>query len=56
MRGSRIEVGHFAIPAELGNSDFVARAPAEKVEELRTRIADIAQRAAAMEQMMEALK
>jgi hypothetical protein len=40
----------------LGNSDFVARAPAEKVEELRSRITDIEQRTAAMDQMMEALK
>jgi valyl-tRNA synthetase len=44
------------VEAQLGNSDFVARAPAEKVVELRTRIADIAQRTAAMDQMMEALK
>jgi valyl-tRNA synthetase len=44
------------LEAQLGNSDFVKRAPAEKVEELGSRIADIAQRTAAMDQMMEALK
>jgi valyl-tRNA synthetase len=44
------------IEAQLGNSDFVARAPAEKVEELRSRITEIAQRTAAMNQMMEALQ
>ncbi len=44
------------LEAQLGNSDFVARAPAEKVEELRSRIADIAQRTEALDQMLEALK
>jgi valyl-tRNA synthetase len=44
------------LEAQLGNPDFVERAPAEKVEELGSRIADIAQRTAAMDQMMEALK
>lgn len=44
------------IEGQLGNADFIARAPAEKVEELRARIVDIAQRTAAMDQMMEALK
>jgi valyl-tRNA synthetase len=44
------------IEGQLGNSDFVVRAPADKVAELRARIADIAQRTAAMDQMMEALK
>src|SRR5258707_3947597 len=41
--------------AQLGNADFVARAPVEKVAELRARIADIAQRTTALDQMMEAL-
>jgi valyl-tRNA synthetase len=44
------------LEAQLGNSDFVARAPAEKVAEWRARIADIAQRTVAMDQMMEALR
>ncbi len=44
------------VEAQIGNSDFVARAPAEKVTELRARIADIAQRTKAMDQMMEALR
>ena len=40
---------------QLGNADFVQRAPAEKVEELRARVTDIAQRNAALDQMLEAL-
>ena len=43
------------LETQLDNADFVARAPAEKVEELRTRIADIAQRTTALDQMLEAL-
>jgi valyl-tRNA synthetase len=41
--------------SQLGNSDFVSRAPAEKVAELRSRVADIDQRTSALDQMMEAL-
>jgi valyl-tRNA synthetase len=40
---------------QLGNSDFVNRAPAEKVAELRSRVADIDQRTSALDQMVEAL-
>ena len=43
------------LEAQLGNADFVERAPMEKVEELRARIADIAQRKTALDQMLEAL-
>jgi valyl-tRNA synthetase len=43
------------LEAQLGNQDFVDRAPAEKVEGLRARLADIAQRIAALDQMLEAL-
>ncbi|HJZ83052.1 MAG TPA: valine--tRNA ligase [Pyrinomonadaceae bacterium] len=43
------------LEAQLGNADFVARAPAEKVEELRARIGDIAQRMALLGEMLEAL-
>jgi valyl-tRNA synthetase len=43
------------LEAQLANADFVSRAPAEKVEELRARVADISQRTAALDQMMEAL-
>src|SRR6266568_114260 len=43
------------LEAQLGNPDFVARAPAEKVEDLRARIADIGQRTASLDQMLEAL-
>jgi valyl-tRNA synthetase len=43
------------LEGQLANADFVSRAPAEKVEELRARVVDIAQRSAALDQMMEAL-
>ncbi len=44
------------IEAQLANPQFVERAPAEKVEELRQRAEDIRQRIKALEQMAEALK
>lgn len=40
---------------QLGNQQFVERAPAEKVEELRQRVTDIEQRLNALEQNLEAL-
>jgi valyl-tRNA synthetase len=43
------------LQSQLGNSDFVNRAPADKVAELRSRVADIDQRTAALDQMLEAL-
>jgi valyl-tRNA synthetase len=43
------------LAAQLGNADFVQRAPAEKVEELRSRVADIGQRTTSLDQMLEAL-
>jgi valyl-tRNA synthetase len=43
------------LEAQLGNAGFVARAPAEKVAELRARVADIAARTVALNQMLEAL-
>jgi valyl-tRNA synthetase len=43
------------VETQLGNPDFVSRAPAEKVEELRARIADIGQRTVSLDQMLEAL-
>jgi len=43
------------LQAQLGNADFVSRAPAEKVSELQARVADIGQRTAALDQMTEAL-
>ena len=43
------------LEAQLGNADFVQRAPADKVAELRARVADIAERNAALDQMLEAL-
>jgi valyl-tRNA synthetase len=44
------------LDGQLQNPQFVERAPAEKVEELRQRSADIRQRRAALEEMLEALK
>jgi valyl-tRNA synthetase len=43
------------LDAQLGNQDFVERAPAEKVEGLRARLVDIGQRTSALDQMLEAL-
>jgi valyl-tRNA synthetase len=43
------------LEAQLGNQDFVERAPAEKVAGLRSRMEDIAQRTFALDQMLEAL-
>lgn len=43
------------LAAQLGNADFVQRAPADKVEELRSRVADIGQRTTSLDQMLEAL-
>jgi valyl-tRNA synthetase len=43
------------LEAQLANPQFVERAPAEKVEELRQRAADIGRRISALGQMLEAL-
>ena len=43
------------LEAQLANENFVARAPAEKVGELRQRVGDIAQRTSALAQTLEAL-
>ncbi len=42
--------------AQLSNENFVARAPSEKVEEIRTRVFDIEQRTKTLNQTLEALK
>jgi valyl-tRNA synthetase len=44
------------LEAQLANPQFAERAPEEKVKEVRDRLNDIAQRTAALQQMMEALK
>ncbi len=44
------------LDGQLGNSNFVDRAPAEKVQELRDRVADIEQRTRSLKQTLEALK
>jgi len=43
------------VETQLANPQFVERAPAEKVDELRARASDIRQRINALEQMLEAL-
>jgi valyl-tRNA synthetase len=43
------------LQAQLGNPQFVERAPAEKVDELRARLTDIGQRTGALEEMVQAL-
>ena len=44
------------VEGQLGNPNFVERAPAEKVVELRARVADIAQRRAQLQQTLENLQ
>ena len=44
------------LEAQLLNPQFVERAPAEKVTEIRARIADIAQRTAQFDQTIENLR
>jgi valyl-tRNA synthetase len=44
------------LEAQLANPQFAERAPAEKVNEIRARIADIAQRTAQLEQTIENLQ
>jgi valyl-tRNA synthetase len=44
------------LEAQLANPQFAERAPAEKVIEVRERLADIAQRTSALQQMAEALR
>jgi len=44
------------LEAQLGNPNFVERAPAERVNELRARIADIAQRSSQLRQTVENLQ
>ena len=44
------------LEAQLGNPSFVERAPAERVNEVRARIADIAQRSSQLQQTVENLQ
>ena len=44
------------LEAQLGNPSFVERAPAERVDEVRSRIADIAQRNSQLQQTIENLQ
>jgi valyl-tRNA synthetase len=51
----KLEKEREKLEAQLTNPQFVERAPAEKVEELRQRAADIRQRTSALDEMLEAL-
>ena len=42
------------LQSQLGNENFILRAPAEKVSELRQRMTDIEQRTTALRENMEA--
>jgi valyl-tRNA synthetase len=44
------------LEAQLSNPNFVERAPAERVEEVRARITDIAQRSSQLRQTVENLQ
>ena len=44
------------LEAQLGNPNFVSRAPAERVNEVRARIADIAQQSSQLQQTVENLQ
>lgn len=51
----KLETEAVRLEKQLANADFVARAPAEKVQELRSRVTDIGERTVALDQMLEAL-
>jgi valyl-tRNA synthetase len=51
----KLEKEAVKLKAQLGNADFVERAPVEKVGELRARMTEIAQQQAALDQNLEAL-
>jgi valyl-tRNA synthetase len=44
------------LEAQLGNPNFVSRAPAERVNEVRARIADLAQQSSQLQQTVENLQ
>jgi len=44
------------LEAQLGNPNFVERAPAERVQEVRSRITEIAQRTSQLQQLIENLQ
>ena len=44
------------LEAQLNNPNFVSRAPAERVNEVRERIADVAQQSAQLQQTLENLQ
>ncbi|HEX6285292.1 MAG TPA: valine--tRNA ligase, partial [Pyrinomonadaceae bacterium] len=52
----KLEAEAAKLEAQLGNPNFVERAPAERVNEVRARIADIAQRSSQLRQTVENLK
>jgi valyl-tRNA synthetase len=52
----KLEAEAAKLEAQLGNPNFVERAPAERVNEVRARIADIAQRSSQLRQTVENLQ
>jgi valyl-tRNA synthetase len=54
--GEKLQKEAAKLEAQLANPQFSERAPIEKVNETRERLADIAQRKGALQQMAEALK
>ena len=52
----KLEAEATKLEAQLQNSNFVERAPAERVAEVRNRIADIAQRTSQLQQTIENLQ
>jgi valyl-tRNA synthetase len=52
----KLQVEAAKLEAQLGNPNFVERAPAERVNEVRARIADIAQRSSQLRQTVENLQ
>ena len=53
---NKLETEAGRLNGQLGNANFVERAPAEKVREIRDRVAEIETQAAALRQNLEALK
>ena len=52
----KLEAEAAKLEAQLANPQFAERAPAEKVDEVRARIADIAQRTAQLDQTIASLE
>lgn len=53
---NKLETESTRLSGQLSNANFVDRAPAEKVQEIRDRVAEIETQVAALRQNLEALK